>query len=282
MEHVFEQQKKLLAGKGWAREVAILHELFKKEFALQSRSGFSLLNRLLVGPLIGLLTTGILYNGFFDAHPSSSLGEISGENYLAFVAFGFLMHTFLNAGYYCFSSRIMSEAGTRTIALLRVAPYSRVVSLFSLASMEVVKCFVVLIIAMFVAGMPPGPLWRAVGRELACFAVLFPLALSFGLLRTMIIYLNEDIGDFLDHAYLFFVLSACPYIPKGLLPKYLAPLSDFNPAYHMAYVMRTAWRPNFSSTGHVLPAAVLMTILITAGYLTWRRVRLKVLEKCFA
>lgn len=284
MEYALTQEKTRFAARisAWSREAKLLHVLFKKEFSLQSRSGLTLINRLLVGPMIGLLTTGILYNSFFSVHPDSSLGDISGSNYLPFVAFGFLMHTFLNAGYYCFSSRIISEAGTRTLALLRIAPYSRVVSLFSLASMDAVKAFVVLIIAMFVAGMPPGSLVRAVGREMICFVVFFPLCLSIGLLRTMITYLHADVAEFLDHLYMIFVLSACPYIPKSLLPKYIAWFCEFNPAYHMAYVMRKAWKPDLSHAGHLIPTMLLMSLLIVAGYVTWRRVRVKLLEKCFA
>ncbi len=255
--------------------------LFKKEFILQGSTSFTLINRLLVGPLISLATTGILYASFFRIHPSSTLGEMSGDNYLIFVAFGFLMHTYMNAGYYCFSSKILQEAGAGTLQLLWIAPYHRLVSLFSLASMEGVKCLVILFIAMFLAGMPHRPFLDAVGLQFLCFILFLPICLTIGIVRSMVMLLHSDLGDFMDHAYLVFVLTACPYIPGSLLPKIFRPLVKFNPAYHMAYVMRGAWKPNFSSDSHVLPLALLTILLMTVGILIWTKLRRAIVERCF-
>jgi hypothetical protein len=264
------------------KRTARLHGLFKKEFALQSGSGFSLVNRLLIGPLVSLATTGILYASFFRQHPHSSLGEMSGENYLSFVAFGFLMHTYLNAGYYCFSSRVLHEAYHSTLQLLWIAPYSRLASFFSLAGMEAVRCAAVLGLSMVIAGMPQAPLWQAVTGQLGAFVLFFPLCLCLGAFRVMVTLLNTDLSDLLDHAYLFFVLTACPYIPRELLPKILQPLSTINPAYHMGYVLRSLWNPSFHSPSHWLWTVALSAMGLGVGLMIWKRYRPWILERCFA
>ena len=54
--------------------VARFLALFKKELALEGSSGLALMNRLLVGPLISLGSSGILYRAFFYNHPGLALG----------------------------------------------------------------------------------------------------------------------------------------------------------------------------------------------------------------
>lgn len=255
--------------------------LFKKEFALQSGSSLGLVNRLILGPLVSLGTTGILYNSFFSLNPHSSLGELSGANYLTFVAFGFLLHAYLNAGYYCFSSKIVAEAASGTLQVLWIAPYNRLVSLFSLASMEGVRCFGILLLSMWIAGMPERPLVEAVSLQFLCFLVFLPICLTIGMIRAMLVTLSPDAADFLDHGYLVLVLTACPYIPNAQLPKFLQVFSQINPAYYMGQVMRGAWKETFFSAANLLPLAGLTALILLTAYAMWNRNRAQILERSF-
>lgn len=259
----------------------LFHSLFKKEVALQAGSGFALVNRLFFGPLIGLATTGILYSSFFTRHPNSSLGDLSGENYLIFVGFGFLMHTYLNAGYYCFAYKLLAETYHGTLQMIWIAPCHRLLSLASLAGLEVAKCVVVLFAVMGLAGAPHGPLWEAVFLQFMYLGAFLPLCLSLGAVRAILTVVNSDLADLMDHGYLVFSLTACPYIPSELLPRILRPLCELNPAYHMAYLMRGAWKHEFLAKAHLVPLLAFTAVFFMGGYLLWRRHRTKVFERCF-
>ncbi len=255
--------------------------LFKKEFALQSSSSLSLVNKLIIGPLVSLGTTGILYGSFFRTHPGSTLGGMSADNYVIFVAIGFLMHTYLNAGYYCFSTKILNEVSSGTLQILWIAPYHRVKALLSMASMEGLRCFVVLLLSLLIAGLPHRPFLDALSLQLLCYFVFVPICLTIGAIRAMVMLLNNDLAEILDHGYLIFVLTACPYIPGTLLPKILQPFTQINPGYHFGYVMRSTWERGFHAPIHLWAAGLLGGSVLAFAYLLWGKYRKQIVERCF-
>lgn len=255
--------------------------LFRKEFRLQSVSRLSILNRLLIGPVISLATTGILYTGFFRLNPKLALAEMTGENYAPFILCGFLVHTYLNSGYYFFSSKVLGEWGARTLPLLWIAPCNRIVLLSSLYSMELLRCFLISLLGMAIIGFPKHSTLEILLGEAGLFLILITIGMCAGLIKSGVAMLNQGKAEMLDNCYLLFVFTSCPYIPKTLLPGMLQPFCDFNPAYHGSQLMRQIWHatPHWPEHLPVLVGGLLIFIAITL--LAWQSYGRRVMENSF-
>lgn len=244
--------------------------IFRKEFKLQYGSRVVLLNRLLVGPLINVFTTGILYRSVFVHNPNMQLATLSQQSYLTFIVFGFLSHTFMNSGYYVFSGKLLMESRWHTLPLFWLAPCRKSVLVLGLYSAEGLRCLA--IIALCTVFLPPsaeGAITTLVVM-LPLIACLIAFSIGMGLLRSGLTLLNGDRAELIDNCYIFFVFTACPYIPETLLPGVLRPLCEVNPIFHLANAMRSVWAGN-SPYQSMIPFLVGLIVLWTVLYLGWRR-----------
>lgn len=236
---------------------------------------------MLIGPMISLATTGVLYSAFFRLYPRSTLAEMSDRNFVSFIVFGFLVHSYLNSGYYFFCSKIGMERAERTLSLLWLSRCHPTLLLLGLSSMEVVRCLFISFLGILVLGAPRHSLIFALTQEFLCFSLLFSLGLLLGLMRAGLGILHEGKAEFADNAYLIFVFTACLYIPKSLLPGFLHPLCEVNPVYHGANAMRIIWEGG-SPIPHL--AILLLLIGLTAGIclFLWKRFQPLVMERAVA
>ncbi|MBI4405991.1 MAG: hypothetical protein HY537_17660 [Deltaproteobacteria bacterium] len=242
----------------------------------------SILNRLLIGPIISLATTGILYAGFFRGNPKANLAEMNGNNFATFILIGFLLHTYLNSGYYFFSARLLGEKGTKTLPLVWLAPCNKILLFFSFISVDLIRCLIITLLGIIIIGLPEKPFIGLV-QEAGLFLFLMLLGMLLGLLRVILTMVRHGMADLFDNLYLIFVFTACPYIPKTLLPGFLQPLCTFNPAYHACKLMRAVWNGH-SVAGelyHLLALATSFVVVSSAIYVYTRINRLTIIEKSF-
>ncbi len=252
--------------------------LCKKELILQSSSQLALLNRLFIGPVISLATTGILYCGFFKMNPSLRIQEMNGSDFLSFILFGFLVHTFLNSGYYFFSAKLLSEWNSKTLPLLLIAPCNIVVLFSGLYSMEALRCLIITFLGLIVLGLPEQDIFLRYGCIAGMLGLTGLLAICLGLLKSAISILNEGASELLDNFYLLFIFTGCPYIPKSLLPQIFHPIIELNPVYQACQWMRESWRGEIRISSLGLPFLFTLLCFIGLVYLGWQKYRNTIIE----
>lgn len=252
-----------------------------KEFHLQTTTFTSIIGRLMVGPIVSLFLTGLLYNGVFQSHPRLVLAGLTQESYLQFICIGFLFQNFLNSGYYGFSSRLVSEANGKTLSLLWLAPSRRFLSLLSLNSLEYCR----LIVMMIILGTLGAFFWPAgMTNQLVLILwliALLAIGLILGFLRACIQILDRGYIDWIDHTYLVAIFTSCPYIPLDLFPMPIKVLCLMNPGYHFLNFGRTLSNGTPVVSLPWLWAFIFpMTIFILLIFF-WRALRVEVLDKSF-
>lgn len=200
-----------------------------------------MLHRLLIGPMISTVTAAVLYSGFFKANQTLSLGSVTAANFGSRLLIGFLIHTYLNNGYYFLSSKLINEWYGKTLPLAWIAPCRRITLLFGLTSVEMLRCLIISVaILTFLAFQKlPGLATVLVAGGVA--VLIFSLGIIFGFLKSCLYLTNEGTSEFLDTAYLGLIFTGCLYIPKTLLPKMLWPLCEINPVYHAGMLLTGIW-----------------------------------------
>lgn len=256
-----------------------LYGVFKKEFRLQADSRLAFLNRLFVGPAISFVTTGILYHRFFGLHPTTSVAALAKENYLSFILFGFLVHTFLNTGYYSLATRLTSEHKEKTLPLFWLAPGSRLPVILGLCSIELMRSLIVtFFIFLFLTPMHGNPFKIFVLEGLALIC-LWVFSMALGILKAGFSLFNYLSAAWLDNLYLCFVFTSCLYIPKPLLPKVLQPICELNPAYQIAECMRNIWMGREGVLLHFALFFLGFSLLAGVILLCWDRFKITLVEK---
>jgi ABC-type polysaccharide/polyol phosphate export permease len=262
---------------GWHQ----VYGIFRKEFTLQSRYRLTILNRLLIGPIISSVTAGVLYAGFFRVSKNLTLGHLNSQNYSIHLVFGFLIHNYLNSGYYFLPNKIIVEWNARTLPLFWIAPCPRPLMIFGLGSVEILRCWVVSLVAIaFICYVGPVS-WLALGQEILILMSMFALGTGLGFFRCCLYFFNEGKSELLDNAYMGFIFTACLYIPRDLLPKFLWPLCEFNPAYHAMQGMMGVWENSPHLGFHLSWVGGALVLLASGCFLTWRFSQAEVMERSF-
>ncbi len=257
-----------------------LYGIFLKELALQSRSRLNILNRLLIGPVISSLTVGMLYAGFFRYNHSAQLGPLSATNFIPSLALGFLAHTYMNAGYYFLSNKILSEWIGRTLPLIWLAPCGRSVLFLGMIIVEALRCsLITFFVFLFLAQSTTLSLPLLFSPFLFLPGFLL-LGAALGLLRSYVFLLNEGRAELMDHCYLGMIFLGCFYIPQPLLPSFLQPFCFLNPAFHGM----TAWQSletgtlAWSSVGGLFAGLIVLFLL---SQILWVARKSQILERSY-
>jgi ABC-type polysaccharide/polyol phosphate export permease len=258
-----------------------VYGIFRKEFTLQSRFRLAILNRLLIGPIISSVTAGVLYAGFFKASKNLSLGQLNAQNYSVHLIFGFLIHNYLNSGYYFLPNKIVVEWNTRTLPLLWIAPCPRPLMILGLGSVEILRCLVVSAVGFAFIWHTKSFSVLVILQELATLMLVFALGSGLGFLRCCLYFFNEGKSELLDNAYLGFIFTACLYIPKALLPKILWPFCELNPAYHAIQWMMGLWEKESHSFFHLEWVLGFLVLLAGMCVVAWRLSQAEVMERSF-
>lgn len=253
----------------------------RKEFELQITNSLSLVSKLFIGPFVNGCLTGLLYHGFFRANTNSNLGGVTKDTYLAFVSYGFLFHHVLNSGYYGFSSRLITEANAKTLSLLWMAPGNRLLSLTTLHSIELVR--LVLITGALIA---LGGIFCESHLSYYGFGILWLLgviitSLILGLVRATTLLLELGHTDLLDPIFLILIFTACPYVPKSLLPYPIQTVCELNPLYHLLELGRSGLSPGIDPKLFLFVGCGIPLSLYGLGIFLWRKIGAKILDKAF-
>lgn len=256
--------------------------LFKKEFSLQSVSVLSTVSRLFVGPMVSLLISGLLYSSFFRTSPNTLLGQLNRDNFVEYVALGFLIHTCLNAGYFGFCSRLTTEATSKTLSVLWIAPTSRWLTLGSLAGMECLRIGVIFLLLVAIAGLPAVEGARQIAGLIAWLFALGGVALLMGALRACLLISVRGVAEFVDQLYLLTVFTVCPYIPRELLPGPLQAVCNLNPLFHLSLVGRALWAGEAAPQLPLTVSGAYLVTMVVCSWWIWRQCKWIVLEKSFA
>lgn len=226
--------------------------MFRKDVALQNGSLFSLINRLLIGPVVSCITAGVLYSGFFRADKHLSLGSMNAQTFAPLLIFGFLIHNFLNCGYYFFFARMAAEWNRRTLPLLWIAPASRLILALGMASVDATRCLVMSLVGLWIISLALPLSVGAVVAELVLFFGVFALGLMLGFIKSILYFAIGHRADTIDNLYLGLVFTGCLYIPVELLPNWLKQICYLNPIFHAFQAMRLTWEQHQFLSFHVL------------------------------
>ena len=255
--------------------------IFTKEIWLQNRFRLSLLSHLLVGPLISALPIAFVYGGLFHRHADLQLGDLTRQNYAAFLIFGFLIHTCLNSGYYCLSTRILHEWWYQTLPLHWAAPCHPVSLVIGWTSLDFLKCLLLTLIAFFLlAFKSPLSLTFLLAASVTLFS-LYLFGMALGLTRSILLILNEGRAEWFNHTYFVFLFLSFLYLPPSLVPAIVRPISLLSPAFHGSRWMLETW-------SHTSAIALHSGVLVIANVLAWatllvglRVYRSQILERSF-
>lgn len=205
---------------------------FRKEFYLQTSTVLSILGKLVVGPAVNLMLTGLIYRGVFKAHPELVLAGLTGDSYLNFICVGFLFQSFLGSGYHGFAARLINEWTSKTLSLIWLAPSRHFISFLSLNIVEYCRLAVILLF-LLATGLLPLP--RGFGQSammVVWLGVLLSMGLMLGFFRACVQVLDRGHTDMMDHIYLVALFASCPYVPFGLLPEPFQIICRLNPFFH--------------------------------------------------
>jgi len=236
-------------------------------------------HRFLIGPAIGVLSTGVLYEGFFTSSPQMILGDLNVANRTTFLLAGFLVHSYLNSGYYNLPTKILEEWHTKTLPLLWALPLSRIPYLLGTTGVDCLRAGLLTSLSILIL---------STGQSHSAIPLLWTLVLFFGLfwfgtvlgaLRSICLLTHQGKSDLLDYLYLGLLFFSCLYIPKGLLPSVLHPLIDFNPIYHGVSALRVVFEGN---TPPPLSLAILFVGLVSVTAIlmfVWNHSEDRVMER---
>jgi len=258
-----------------------VYGIFRKEFFVQSRFRLVTLNRLLIGPVISSVSAGVIYSGFFSVDRNLQLGDMNANNYLTRLIFGFLVHNYLNSGYYFMGNKFLGEWAGRTLSLLWFAPCSRWVLLAGINSLEYLRCLVITFVGLGIMQYLEPQTLTVILAELAVFTMVFALGTLIGFLRVSLHLSNEGRSEILDNAYLAFIFTGCLYIPVEILPKVLQPICRINPAYNASRLMSGIWTDQGALAFNILSILGSMAVLILFTALIWKVCRRSILERSF-
>lgn len=250
--------------------------LFWKEWKLQLGHWLVVLNRMLIGPLIALVTTALLYGSFFGLYPQTALGEVNAKTYQGFIVFGFLGHMFLNAGYHSFSAKLVAEWSNRTLPLLWLSSCSRISLLASLLSVEIVRCAILLFLGFLWLGVPASHGCYKLLAEVILLYLVFAFGAFLGTVRAALVVTHLGRAELLDNFYLIFVFTSCPYIPGLALPRFLQGVIHLNPLLYGLQSLRQVWlwESPWAPLGFfVLGSGVCVLVSCTALWLLRYRIR---------
>lgn len=270
----------------WRSELAILsihcRAHFRKEFHLQTSTVFSLFGKLVVGPIISLLLTGLIYHGVFRAHPDLVLAGLTRESYLHFICLGFLFQNFLGSGYYGFSTRLLTEWNGKTLSLIWMAPSRRLISFLSLNSVEYSRLVITLLL-LAVTGLLPIPSeWVQGLWMLLWLSVLFGMGLLLGFFRACVQVLDWGHIDTLDQIYLLTLFAACPYLPLELLPDPLKVVSLANPLFHFLQLGKKIVENSPVLLSDLLLGSLCPLLVFLTVWTFWRSLRVPLRDKSFS
>src|SRR3989344_1448636 len=182
----------------------------------------------------------LIYLGFFS-FGAKSIGEVSPQNFVAFLLLGVIASTICYKGYYMFRDKFTNEKYWETISSLFISPLKKInlvigVCLAELAHLLFLVIFFLVIVYLFY----PTAIIN-VFAVFILFIIFFFMISSFGLIYGIISISLEQYSFLFILFYPILVFFSGFYYPIDVIPGILRIFSYINPVYYTVTLIRNIW-----------------------------------------
>ena len=216
----------------------------------------------------------VVYSGFFGAG-AVHIGPVDRSNYLVYLMFGMIFHSFFNKAFVDCSEVFLREKFWQTIQGLLVSPAKGYEILLGYGLVEVIDSVPIIVAALAISVVVVQLSIVKLLAVVALLGLLYLLLLGIGFIRAGFILSDENAASFfMPFSWVLFFLS-CFYYPIQSIPTFFHPLILANPVYHAGLAITSValgGDVQWTSIGYL---AVCCVVFSTVGALTcakvWKR-----------
>jgi ABC-type multidrug transport system permease subunit len=242
-----------------------------KDLRLLLRFKIAYMQNLFFPALTNLGLFGTVFFGFLYSS-GTGVGEVTGQNFIAFTLLGTLCATLFATGFQAYSSRFMNEKYWQTMPTILASPLSSLEMLVGVTLSDLLRFSAVAAVFLVLSYIFAPVALIVLVETILLLILMYFLISGLALIRGALILVNENVDSFFNYFIFGTGYLSCFYFPLSFVPSILQPFAVINPLYFVVYSIRASWLGYSLSITYPLLGILAVVVSVLIGTFLFNKI----------